>query len=123
MKKIILIFLVLVSLNSLLAQEIKANTADDVLKESIYQANKTKVLNYSMKDFEKLFFEFSDKKAHNSLILSKEEFYIYTVKIAIFSDRLATLYPKEKEVAAANKKKWLSESYEDYLLSKQIQKK
>lgn len=123
MKKIILIFLVLVSLNSLLAQEIKANTADDVLKESIYKANKTKVLNYSMKDFEKLFFEFSDKKADNSLILSKEEFYTYTVKIAIFSDRLATLYPKEKEVAAANKKKWLSESYEDYLLSKQIQKK
>jgi hypothetical protein len=123
MKKIIILFVVLVSLNALYAQEKKANTADDILKESIYRANKTKVLNYSMKDFEKLFFEFSDKKSDNSLVLTKEEFYTYTVKIAIFSDRLVALYPKEKKVAAESKKKWLSESYEDYLLSKQTQKK
>lgn len=123
MKKIFLVFVVLASLNSLFAQEKKSNSADDVLKETIYNENKTKVLNYSMKDFEKLFFEFSNKKFDTNLTLSKEEFYTYTVKIAIFSDRLAGLYPKEKEVAAESKKKWLSESYEDYLLSKQIQKK
>ena len=58
MKKIILVFLALVSLNSVFAQEQKTNSADKALKESIYKANKTKVLNYSMKDFEKLFFEF-----------------------------------------------------------------
>lgn len=123
MKKIILIFVAIFSLNSVFSQEIKANSADDVLKDTIYKANKTKVLNYSMKDFEKLFFEFNDKKYDQNILLTKEEFYTYTVKIAIFSDRLATLYPKEKEVAAASKKKWLSESYEDYLLSKQTQKK
>lgn len=123
MKKIILVFVALVSLNSVFAQEQKTNSADEALKESIYKANKTKVLNYSMKDFEKLFFEFSDKKFDPNVILTKEEFYTYTVKIAIFSDRLATLYPKEKEVAEASKKKWLSESYEDYLLSKPTQKK
>jgi hypothetical protein len=123
MKKIILIFVAIISLNSVFAQEVKANSADDVLKETIYNANKTKVLNYSMKDFEKLFFEFNDKKYDQNILLTKEEFYTYTVKIAIFSDRLATLYPKEKEVAAASKKKWLSESYEDYLLSKQTQQK
>lgn len=123
MKKIILIFVAIISLNSVFSQEIKANSADDVLKDTIYKANKTKVLNYSMKDFEKLFFEFNDKKYDQNILLTKEEFYTYTVKIAIFSDRLAALYPKEKEVAAASKKKWLSESYEDYLLSKQTQKK
>lgn len=123
MKKKFLVFVVLACLNSLCAQEKKTNTTDDVLKETIYNENKTKVLNYSMKDFEKLFFEFSDKKFDPNLTLTKEEFYTYTVKIAIFSDRLAILYPKEKEVAAASKKKWLSENYEDYLVSKQTQKK
>jgi hypothetical protein len=123
MKKIILVFIVLVAANSIFAQEQKTNSTDEALKESIYKANKTKVLNYSMKDFEKLFFEFNDKKFDQNVLLSKEEFYTYTVKIAIFSDRLATLYPKEKEVAEASKKKWLSESYEDYLLSKPTQKK
>lgn len=76
-----------------------------------------------MKDFEKLFFEFSNKKFDANILLTKEEFYAYTIKIAAFSDRLAALYPNEKEVAEASKKKWWSESYEDYLLSKQIQKK
>jgi hypothetical protein len=123
MKKIIFVFIILVSLNPILAQEKRVNTADEVLKETIYNENKTKVLNYSMKDFEKLFFEFSDKKFDANFVLTKEEFYTYTVKIAIFSDRLAALYPKGKEVAEANKKRWLSENYEDYLLSKQTQKK
>ena len=123
MKKTILVFIAFVSLNSVFAQVLKAHSADDDLKESIYKANKTKVLNYSMKDFEKLFFEFSSKKFDQNVLLSREEYYTYTVKIAIFSDRLATLYPKEKEVAAASKKKWLAESYQDYLLSKQTQKK
>jgi hypothetical protein len=123
MKKSVLLFIVLVATNLTFAQEKKANSADDALKDSIYNANKTKVLNYSMKDFEKLFFEFNDKKYDQNVHLSKKEFYTYTVKIAIFSDRLAALYPKEKEVAAENKKKWLSENYEDYLLSNQTQTK
>ena len=123
MKNIILVFIVLVAANSTFAQEKKTNGADDVLKDSIYNANKAKVLDYSMKDFEKLFFEYNDKKFDQNLLLSKKEFYAYTVKIAIFSDRLVALYPKEKDVAAESKKKWLSESYEDYLLSKQTQKK
>jgi hypothetical protein len=122
-KKITLVLVALVSLNTVCAQEQKINSTDEALKESIYKANKTKVLNYSMKDFEKLFFEFSDKKFDPNVLLSKEEFYTYTVKIAVFSDRLATLYPKEKEMAEASKKKWLSESYEDYLLSKPTPKK
>lgn len=109
--------------NGIQAQEKVVNAADEALKESIFSQNKKRVMNFSMKEFELLFFEFFDKKTNKELILTKEEFYTYTVKIAIFSDRLVALYPKEKEVALATKKKWMSESYEDYLLSKQIQTK
>ncbi|CAM4177004.1 hypothetical protein FLWE109334_14090 [Flavobacterium weaverense] len=105
------------------AQEINKNSADADVKERIYEANKVKVLNYSFKDFDALFFEFSDKKASKSIILSKEEFYNYTIKIGIFSDRLAALYPEEKDIAQQNKEKWFAESYEQYLLSKETQKK
>ena len=123
MKDCLFFFFALVTFNLILAQEQKTQSADDLMKDSIYKANKTKVLNYSMKDFEKLFFEFTEKKFDPNILLTKEEFYTYTVKIATFSDRLASLYPKEKEVAEASKKKWMSETYEDYLLSKKIQKK
>lgn len=122
-KNIHLFFFTLVVFKATFAQEQKVQSADDLMKESIYKANKTKVLNYSMKDFEKLFFEFSEKKFDPNILLTKEEFYTYTVKIAIYSDRLAVLYPDKKEVAEASKKKWLSENYEDYLLSKKTQKK
>jgi hypothetical protein len=96
---------------------------DNGLKDSLYNANRVKVLNYSMKDFDALFFEFFQKKANPNLILSKKEFYSFTIKIAAFSDRLASLYPTQKEIAAESKKKWMSESYEDYLLYKASQKK
>ena len=122
-KNCLFFFFALVTFNLILAQEQKTQSADDLMKDSIYKSNKTKVLNYSMKDFEKLFFEFTEKKFDPNILLTKEEFYTYTVKIATFSDRLASLYPKEKEVAEASKKKWMSETYEDYLLSKKIQKK
>jgi hypothetical protein len=123
MKKIILVFVTFICLSTVKAQDKKPKDADDVLKESIHKANKAKVLNYSMKDFDKLFFEFNEKKFDQNSYLTKEEFYTYTVKIAIFSDRWAALYPNEKQVAATSKKKWLSESYQDYLLYKQSQKK
>ncbi|TDE45482.1 hypothetical protein E0I26_05895 [Flavobacterium rhamnosiphilum] len=105
------------------AQEKIANSNDVFLKEAIYNENRVKVLNFSLKEFDALFFEFSDKKSNPNLVLTKEEFYNYTIQIAIFSDRLATLYPDQKEIAAENKKKWFAENYEDYLLSKASQKK
>ena len=123
MRKIILVLALSLFLNSLYSQEKKVNSADDLLKETIYNANKRTVMNFTMKDFDALFFEFFQKKANDSLILTKEEFYTYTIKIAIFSDRLEALYPKEKERAAESKKKWFAENYEDYLVSKQNQKK
>ncbi|MFV5684842.1 hypothetical protein ACM55I_05295 [Flavobacterium sp. GB2R13] len=127
MRKIIFVFSIglffMVSLECLQAQEKMVNTADALLKETLYNANKVKVSNFSLKQFNALFFEFFDKKTNPNLVLTKEEFYKYTIQIAVFSDRLAALYPDQKEIAAANKKKWFAESYEDYLLSKATQKK
>lgn len=105
------------------AQEKIAVDKDFDLKETIYKENKIKVLNYSLKEFDALFFEFFDKKSSASVLLSREEFYKYTIQIAIFSDRLAALYPDQKEIAAINKKKWFAENYEDYIVSKATQKK
>ena len=111
------------SFSSIKSQEITVNTKDAFLKERIYEKNKMKILNYSMRQFDALFFEFSDKKADVNLVLTKEEFYNYTIQIAIFSDRVASLYPAEKAMAEKSKEKWFAESYEDYLLSKESQKK
>lgn len=110
------------SSGNMIAQE-KSRHSDDLLKDSIYVVNEVKVLNYSLKQFDHLFFEFSDKKSDSKLILTKLQFYNYTIQIAIFSDRLAALYPDQKQIAAENKKKWFAESYEDYLLSKASPKK
>ncbi|MFV7236793.1 MULTISPECIES: hypothetical protein [Flavobacterium] len=127
MRKIILVFTItlffMISQESLQAQEKTVNTGDALLKENLYNANKVKVSNFSLKQFDALFFEFFDKKANPNLVLTKEEFYKYTIQIAIFSDRLVALYPEQKEIAAENKKKWFAETYEDYLLSKATQKK
>ena len=69
--------------------------------------NKKKVLNFSMKEFDELFFEYFNRKNDPNITLTKTEFYNYTVQIATFSDRLAHLYPDQKEIAATNKEKWL----------------
>lgn len=127
MRKIILIFSLLlyftISFGTLIAQEKKTASNDDLLKDSLYAVNKVKVLNYSLKQFDQLFFEFFDKKSDSQMVLTKSEFYNYTIQIAIFSDRLAALYPEQKQIAAENKKKWFAESYQDYLLSKASAKK
>ena len=123
MKKIIVSFFILFLFSVSYSQTIKAKSPDDIIKEQLYDANKKRVTNFSRKDFDKLFFEFYKKQSDPNLVLSKEEFYAYTMKIAAFSDRLAKLYPSEKEMAEASKKKWFAESYEDYLLSKAPQKK
>ena len=105
------------------AQTKKLPLQDQILQDSLYRINKKKILNFSMKEFDALFFEFFTKKNNPDILLSKTEYYDYTVQIATFSDRLARLYPDQKEVAAQNKEKWLSESYEDYLEYKASQKK
>ena len=107
----------------MLAQNKKLSIDDRLLQDSIYKSNKKRISNFSMKDFDALFFEYFNRKNDPNIVLKKIEFYNYTVRIATFSDRLASLYPEQKEVAQQNKEKWLSESYEDYLQYKASQKK
>lgn len=119
-----ILFLSLIfSINTTCAQTNKPSIDDQLLQDSIYKSNKKRILNFSMKEFDTLFFEFFSRKNDPDILLTKTEFYNYTVQIAAFSDRLAKLYPDQKEVAEQNKEHWLSERYEDYLEYKGSQKK
>ncbi|MDQ6528228.1 hypothetical protein [Flavobacterium sp. LHD-85] len=122
-KIIILSFFVSFISQNTYAQSKKLSLDDQILRDSLYSIYKKKILNFSMKDFDKLFFEFFNKKTDPDILLTKTEFYNYTVQIAAFSDRLVKLYPDQKEVAEKNKETWLSENYEDYLEYKASQKK
>ena len=115
MKQFILFFLFLSSF-TVFTQNSDSNITD-AEKEILYTKFSKEVKNYSLKQFEELFFEFQQKSFSNE-ILTKDEFYDYTIKIAAFSERYAGLYPKEKEAAEQNKKMWLSKTYSDYLQSK-----
>jgi len=123
LKLFIICFLIFSINDNAFAQVKKLSVDDQLLQDSIYKSNKKKVLNFSMKEFDTLFFEYFNRKNDPTVTLTRTEFYNYTVQIATFSDRLAHLYPDQKEIAAINKEKWLSESYEEYLQYKASQKK
>lgn len=112
------IFYVILLFSSIVFGQEKSET--QILKDSLQTKYKFEVLNYSLKQFDELFFEFHQKTGVNTKeTITKEEFYTYTVKIAIFSERFAKLYPKEKEAAMKNKEEWLKKTYEDYIKTKQ----
>ncbi len=92
--------------------------SDDELKETIYKKHKQEVLNYSLKDFDALFLDFLGKQNNSKITLSKEEFYTYTMKIAIFSERQAKLFKTKKNEANANAEEYKSRRYQDYLTQK-----
>lgn len=120
---VLFVFLIILINNTTYAQVKKLSVDDQLIQDSIYKSKKKKVLNFSMKEFDTLFFEYFNRKNDPNVVLTRKDFYNYTVQIATFSDRLSALYPDQKEVAAENKEKWLSESYEDYLQYKASQKK
>ena len=99
-------------------QEKTSNDPDAQLKESIYAKNKIEVLAYDKKDFDTLFFDFFQKQNDDKLTLTKEEFYNYTIKIAIYSEKLGLLYKEQKEESQRTKAEWFSKSYSEYLKSK-----
>jgi hypothetical protein len=119
--KNMLFFLICFSTILIQAQKV-TKTIDDVLKETIYKKHKQEVLNYTLKDFDKLFLDFLSKQNNPKIILSKEEFYTYTMKIAIFSERQAKLFKSKKAEAQANTEDWKSRTYEDYLNQKYFKK-
>lgn len=120
MRKIFLIpffcFLI-AALQPVSAQEKKLNPVDGQLKEDLYIKYKKEVQHYSKKDFDAMFFEFIQKEG-GSQILTKEEYYTYTIKIAIYSEKLGLLYKDQKAEADRSKQEWFDKNYQDYLKSK-----
>lgn len=66
------------------AQEKTVIDNDMLLKEIIYNENKVKVLNFSLKEFDGLFFEYFDKKSNLNLVLTKEEFLNIPFRLQLF---------------------------------------
>lgn len=122
MRKIFLIstfcFLILNFSEAVFGQEKKQNAIDGALKENLYFKYKKEVQSYSKKDFDSLFFEFFQKQNDTKTTLSKEEYYTYTIKIAIYSEKLGLLYKDQKVEAERTKQEWFDKNYHDYLSSK-----
>lgn len=104
------------SFTSTLAQE-KSTDPDAEIKEMLYNKYKKEVRSYDKKDFDDLFMSFFQSQ-NGEKILTKEEFYTYTIKIAIYSEKLGLLYKSKKAESDQAKKEWYDKSYQDYLNSK-----
>lgn len=100
------------------AQVNKYSDVDNQYKESLYKIHKREVLAFNKKNFDDLFFEFFAKQNDNSITLTKEEFYTYTIKIAIYSEKLGLLYKDQKVESEKAKQEWFDRKYQDYLDAK-----
>ncbi len=118
-KTFFFIILLLTTANSISAQEKTATATDAQLKEVLYKKYKKEVQAYDKNDFDILFFEFFKKQKDKSLTLTPEEFYTYTIKIAIYSEKLGLLYKDQKEASQKTKQEWFDKSYSEYLNAKQ----
>jgi hypothetical protein len=122
MRKIIQIavfyFLIFCATSHAFGQEKAANDPDIALKETLYTKYKKDVQAFDKKDFDTLFFEFFQKQSDSKITLTKEEYYTYTIKIAIYSEKLGLLYKDQKEESNKAKQEWFNKSYSEYLNSK-----
>jgi len=100
------------------AQEKAVPSSDVEIKEVLYKKHKKEVQAYNKNDFDALFFEFFKKQKDQNLTLTQEEFYTFTIKIAIYSEKLGLLYKDQKTEAQRTKQEWFDKSYADYLNSK-----
>lgn len=100
------------------SQEKISNLIDGQLKESLYNKYKKEVQAYDKKQFDTLFFDFFSKQSDKKITLTKEEYYSFTVKIAIYSEKLGLLYKEQKEESLKAKQDWLEKNYQEYLDSK-----
>lgn len=97
------------------AQEKTTNDPDIKIKEALYSKYRNEVLAFNRRDFDNLFVEFFRKQNDQKITLTKEEFYTYTIKIAIYSEKLGLLYKERKAESQETKQQWFSRSYSDYL--------
>ena len=111
-------FLFLIAANSSFAQQKVNNDPDSTVKEELYKKYKKEVQAYDKNDFDALFLEFFRKQHDKDLTLTQEEFYTYTIKIAIYSEKLGLLYKDQKAASQKTKQEWFDKSYSDYLNSK-----
>ena len=72
---------------------------DAGLKDELYEKYKKEVQSYDKKQFDALFFVFFKKQKDKTVTLSMEEFYTYTIKIAIYSEKQGILYKDQKQEA------------------------
>lgn len=100
------------------AQQTASVDPDIAIKEILYTKYKKEVLSFDKKDFDTLFFEFFQKQSDSKITLTKEEYYTYTIKIAIYSEKLGLLYKDQKEESDKTKQEWFNKSYAEYLKSK-----
>ncbi len=91
---------------------------DFEIKDRLYKKYKTEVRGYDRNDFDALIMEFFERQSDEAPLLTKEEYYTYTAKIAIYSEKYGLLYKKEKAVAQKTKNEWLGKMYSDYLASR-----
>lgn len=119
MRKIIQIavvtFLFVCSTSLALGQE--KTDPDSEIKELLYNKYKKEVRSYDKNDFDALFMSFFESQ-NGEKTLTREEFYTYTIKIAIYSEKLGLLYKSQKAESDKAKKEWYDKSYQDYLNSK-----
>lgn len=117
--KLVFLFIVVYYANvNAFAQKNKSTDVDTQYKESLYKLYKPAVLAYNKKNFDDLFFEFFTKQNDNIITLTKEEFYSYTIKIAIYSEKLGLLYKDQKEESEKTKQEWFDKKHQDYLDAK-----
>ena len=120
MKLVLFTFLVTFICNTTFAQTEVVKNSDIQLKETLYKKYKKEVQSFDKNDFDTLFFEFFQKQKDENTTLTKEEFYSYTIKIAIYSEKLGLLYKEQKEESQRTKQEWFDKNYQDYLNSKTI---
>ena len=101
-----------------LAQVAANRSEDQGLKEIMYKKLRNPTLRFNKKQFDSLFFDYFQKTNRKDVVLSKEEYYNYTVRIGIYSEKLGLLYKQSKDNATQSKKDWLDKNYSDYLQSK-----
>ena len=122
MRKIIQIAVFFILIFCATSQSFGQQTAsvdpDIAIKETLYTKYKKEVLSFDKKDFDTLFFEFFQKQSDSKITLTKEEYYTYTIKIAIYSEKLGLLYKDQKEESDKAKQEWFNKSYAEYLKSK-----
>lgn len=118
MRSFLLFLMLMMASLAAFAQEAQQHTEDIDLRLELQQKYKNVVVNYNRQQFDDLFVEFFTKTGNAAPLLTKEEFYTYTVKISIYSGRLGQLYKDQKDVSERTKREWFNKKYSDYLANR-----